>query len=194
MSLHRLRVSTRVFHVVASIVAPFGNPIEDRPPVPSADDRLSAYKEKRFAKVHRRALRVKAAQGDPEAIRALQEMGLDPGKGAEPFQGKTANLEEGTGKKRTPSKGAILGNKGQKLPEGVLPGGKVEVGKINQRAQRNKGLAMKFQEQAEDNIMEAKEKGEELAQQGIVTPTKLPVQNPVLDPPESSENWKGPKS
>ena len=66
-------------------------------------------------------------------------MGLDPGKGVEVGKGETANLQRGVGKVRTPGKGAILGRKGQKLPEGVLPGRKAEVGGINDRAKRNLG-------------------------------------------------------
>lgn len=175
MELHRLRVSAAVHHVVANIVSPFGKPIAERPPVPTADERLSKYKEQRFAKLHRRSLRREAAKGNPEAIRELRQMGLDPGKGVEPLKGETANLQQGVGKVRTPTKGAIRGAKGQKLPEGVLPGGKAEVGKINKRAQQNKDKAMKFEEQAESNILEAKEKGEKLEQGGIETDTDVPT-------------------
>ena len=174
--MHRLRCSASVHHVVASIVAPFGKPISERPPVPSPDDRLSSYKEKRFAKLHRRSLRREAATGSAEAIRELRQMGLDPGKGVEAGKGETANLEKGVGKVRTPSKGAILGKKVQKLPEGVLPGGKEEVGKINVRAQKNKGKAMKMERRAEENMLEAKEKGEELERKGLGSDTAMPVQ------------------
>ena len=103
-------------------------------------------------------------------------MGLDPGKGVEAFKGETANVQKGVGKVRTPAKGAILGSKGQKLPEGVLPGGKHEVGKINERAQRNKDKAVKREKQAERNILEAKEKGEELERQGLGSDSVLPKQ------------------
>jgi small subunit ribosomal protein S17 len=64
VELHRLRVSTIVHHVVASIVTPFGRPISDRPPIPTPDERLAKYKEHRFAKLHRRELRQKAMDGD----------------------------------------------------------------------------------------------------------------------------------
>lgn len=102
-------------------------------------------------------------------------MGLDPGKGVEAGKGETANVQKGVGKKRTPTPkdGAILGEKGQKLPDGVLPGGKREVGKINERAQRNKGKAMKWEARAEENILEAMEKGEELREQGLSADSKL---------------------
>ena len=103
-------------------------------------------------------------------------MGLDPGKGVEEGKGETANLEKGTGKVRTPAKGAILGNKGQKLPEGVLPVGKHEVGNINERAQANKGKAMKMEAKAEANILEAEEKEKELKEQDLGTESALPKQ------------------
>ncbi|KAK3724478.1 hypothetical protein LTR37_001102 [Vermiconidia calcicola] len=167
VELHRLRVSTAVHHVVAAIISPYGTPASARPPIPSADERLAEYKEHRFAKLHRRTLRREAAKGNPDAIRELRRMGLDPGKGVEAGKGETANLQRGVGKKRNPSKGAVLGEKGQKLPEGVLPGGKHEVGKINERAQRNKGVAVKREEQAVENLLKAKEKGEELGREGL---------------------------
>lgn len=161
VELHRLRVSSAVRHVVADIISPFGQNAEDRPPIPSADERLAAYKEKRFAKLHRRTLRRQAAEGNAEAIRELRRMGLDPGRGVEAGKGETANTQKGVGKTRNP-KGAILGEKGQKLPHGVLPGGKHEVGKINDRAQHNKSKAMRRQAHAEADLLEAKEKGERL--------------------------------
>ncbi|KAK5168961.1 uncharacterized protein LTR77_006270 [Saxophila tyrrhenica] len=169
VQLHRLRVSTIVHHVVASILSPFGSPISERPPVPTADDRLAMYKKKRFAKLHRRGLRREAAKGNADAIQELRKMGLEPGKGVEAGKGETANLQRGIGKKRTPTPkdGAILGAKGQKLPEGVLPGGKHEVGKINERAQANKDKTAKRQAQTEENLAEADRKGEELAEQGL---------------------------
>ena len=35
IKMHRLKVSTAVHHVVASIVTPFGTPIESLPPIPT---------------------------------------------------------------------------------------------------------------------------------------------------------------
>ena len=96
-------------------------------------------------------------------------MGLNPGKGVEPGKGETANVQKGIGKKRTPTPkdGAILGAKGQKLPEGVLPGGKHEVGKINERARENQRKAMKDEAKAEANLEEADRVGEVLRQRGL---------------------------
>ena len=167
IQLHRLHVSSQVFHVVGAITAPFGKPLSERPPVPTPDDRLAKYKEKRFAKLERLLLRQKAAAGDADAIKELRAMNLDPGKGAEPGKGQKANLQRGVGVKRNPTPGAILGNKGQKFPEGVLPGGKHQVGKIDARAKHNKESAMKYNEKAEANLLEAKEKDEQLRQKGL---------------------------
>ncbi|EME42655.1 hypothetical protein DOTSEDRAFT_89986 [Dothistroma septosporum NZE10] len=175
VSLHRLRVSKQVGHVVAKIVSPFGAPIDQRPPIPDADDRLAAYKEKRFAKLDRRYLRRKAAEGDAEAIEKLKNIDLDPGKGAKAGvgKGKKDNVQAQVDKSRNPGKGAILGEKGQKLPEGVLPGGLHEVGKINPRAKYNKQKAMKYEAQAVENLAEAKEKEKQLEQRGLGSDSAL---------------------
>lgn len=120
IQMHRLKVSSQVFHVVGSIIAPFGRPISERPPIPTPDERLANYKEKRFAKLERRKLRQEAAQGDADAIKQLQAMGLDPGKGAEPGKGEMEGVQLNVGKKRNPTNkdGGILGHKGQKMPHG----------------------------------------------------------------------------
>ena len=60
-----------------------------------------------------------------------------------------------------------MGKKGQKLPEGVLPGGEHEVGKIDARAKKNKQSAMKLEEKAVRNLAEAERKGEELGSRGL---------------------------
>lgn len=154
VELHRLHVSRRVRHVVASVIAPFGTPLEARPPIPTPDDRLAAYKEARFRKLKRRELRVKAAEGDAEAIQALKDMGLDPGEGTEPGAGK---------------KDAKLGAKGQKLPSKVLLDGTHEVGSINERSRQNREKEMKREDQAADHLLEADEKGEALDERNIGT-------------------------
>lgn len=173
VELHRLRVSKRVGHVVAKIISPFGKPIGQRPPIPKPDDRLAAYKEKRFAKLDRRELRRKAAEGDAEAIEKLKKVDLDPGKGAEVGVGKGKKDNVQAKGKTAAGKGAVLGEKGQKLPSGVLPGGKHEVGKINTRAKHNKETAMKFEAQAAENLSEAKEKAEKLEQKGLESDSAL---------------------
>ena len=87
-------------------------------------------------------------------------MGLDPGKGVEVGKGEKADVQKGGGRVRGSSKGAILGEKGQKLPEGVLLGGKREVGKINERARHNKQKTVEREEKAESKVVEVKEKVE----------------------------------
>ena len=43
------------------------------------------------------------------------------------------------------------------------------MGKINERALKNKGKAIKLRDQAEANLLQAKQKGEEFESQGIIT-------------------------
>jgi hypothetical protein len=87
----------------------------------------------------------------------LKQQGLDPGAGVAPGKGESFGTEKGTGKTRTPSDGTLLGSKGQKLPEGVLPGGKQAVGKIDSRAKQNKEAAMKRHEQTMANLKRSQE-------------------------------------
>ncbi|CAK1367235.1 unnamed protein product [Cercospora beticola] len=173
VELHRLKVSTQVEHVVSKIVSPFGNPIESRPPVPSPEDRLAAYKAKRFVKLERRELRRQAADGVEDAIQQLRSMGLDPGAGAKPGVGKTENVPKIIREERTPKSGALLGEKGQKLPKGVLPVGKHEVGEINDRSLHNSRKRTKLEGKTEENLLEAQEKGEKLAQEGLASDSAL---------------------
>nr|POF14961.1 hypothetical protein CFP56_71908 [Quercus suber] len=98
ISLHRLRISSAVHHVVASIVAPFGTPVSARAPIPSPDDRLAAYKAKRLRKFERRDLRARAAEGDEEAVREIRERGLEIGgaaKDGEKDESEDTKAEQG---------------------------------------------------------------------------------------------------
>lgn len=167
VNLHRLKVSTNVAHVVASIVTPFGTPISARPPIPTPEERLATYKAQRLPKLHRRSLRREAAKGSSEAIAELKRLDADPGAGVAPGKGETFGTEKGAGKVRTPSEGALMGKKGQKLPKGVLPGGKHEVGKIDARAKHNKEAAMKRQEQTEANLKKSQEMKKNMDAQGL---------------------------
>jgi len=49
------RKSRNIRHVVSSIVAPFGTPIEERPPVPTEAERLAEKRRKRAEKEGRQA-------------------------------------------------------------------------------------------------------------------------------------------
>lgn len=60
-----------------------------------------------------------------------------------------------------------MGDKGQKLPEGVLPGGKHEVGKIDSRAKHNKEAAMKRQQQTMENLKRSRELKKEMDGKGV---------------------------
>lgn len=143
--LHRLRVSKTVHHVVASIAAPFGTPVEDRPPIPSPDERLEDYRERRRQKVERQILRKRAEAGDSEAVHELKSRGV----AFEPVVEETSKGKGGNKK--------AVGSKGQPLPDGVLPGGKHAVGTIDGRAKHNKEKAMKLDEKTADNLAEAEE-------------------------------------
>ncbi|KAI0836126.1 nucleic acid-binding protein [Hypoxylon sp. FL0890] len=79
------RVSQHVRHVVKHIIAPCGDPIEERPPVPTLEERLAEVAAKRAAKDERRAAlreeqtkireEMKAAE---EARKALKASGQTP--------------------------------------------------------------------------------------------------------------------
>lgn len=146
VSLQSFRAAKHVHHVVSEILVPFGPPIGERPPVPTEQERLDQYNIKRAEKLERRKLRREAAQGVQEAIDTLRVMGLDPGQGAEAGVGKKTELKKG-----------LVGRKGQKLPEGVLPGGMHAVGKIQTRASGNKTKVERRNEQAADNLIRVKE-------------------------------------
>lgn len=47
------RVAKNVRHVVTKIIAPFGVPIEERPPIPTIEERNAAKEEKRRSKQKR---------------------------------------------------------------------------------------------------------------------------------------------
>jgi len=51
------RVSKNVRHVVTKILAPFGSRIEDRPKVPTEEERIKEYEAKKSVKDERRRLR-----------------------------------------------------------------------------------------------------------------------------------------
>jgi small subunit ribosomal protein S17 len=48
------RMSKHVHHVVSAIIAPFGEPIEERPPVPTEEERIKEREEKKRIKDERR--------------------------------------------------------------------------------------------------------------------------------------------
>ncbi|KAI0012404.1 nucleic acid-binding protein [Xylariaceae sp. FL0662B] len=65
------RESQHVRHVVKHIVAPYGAPIDERPPVPTLEERVAEREAKRAAKDQRRAaLKEAAAQARAEELAA----------------------------------------------------------------------------------------------------------------------------
>ena len=152
VSLRPFRAAKHVHHVVQEILVPFGTPIDQRPPVLTRAESQAQYEAKRGEKLQRRSLRRAAAQGVESAIEKLKTLGLDAGQG----------VGAGVGEKNV-KKAGLLGNKGQKLPGGVLPGGKHAVGKIDERAKHNKEQAVKRNEQAERNLLQAKSVAEEVS-------------------------------
>jgi ribosomal protein S17 len=52
--------SRRIRHVVSEIITPFGPRIDERPPIPSAEERAERHRAKRAAKLERRRLRREA--------------------------------------------------------------------------------------------------------------------------------------
>lgn len=123
------KTAKHVHHVVDQILTPFGARIEDRPAVPTEEEMRAVYMEMRAKKEGRRKERVLAAMGQ----------GVTAGE-VEPVQ----------------QKGGMVGKKGQKLPEGVLPGGEHAVGKIQDRARKNQGKAKKRNQKAEENLTQAR--------------------------------------
>lgn len=51
------RTSKHIRHVVSSIIAPFGTPIDTRPPIPTEEERIAERQRKRLAKDVRQAAR-----------------------------------------------------------------------------------------------------------------------------------------
>ncbi|KAI1452965.1 nucleic acid-binding protein [Annulohypoxylon moriforme] len=66
------RVSQHVRHVVKHIIAPYGDPIDERPPIPTLEERVAEAAAKRAAKDERRAFlkQIQSAVKDSEKIAA----------------------------------------------------------------------------------------------------------------------------
>lgn len=95
------RVSKHVRHVVDSIIAPFGVPLEERPPVLSEAERIAEREEKMAAKVQRRkqaARREMEEEGEEKAVRAGKKESVVQVKGNE--ETKKAKKEKKENKKK----------------------------------------------------------------------------------------------
>lgn len=59
-------------HVIKQIIAPFGTPIEDRPPVPTEEDRIAQRDQKKAEKDARRDAR-RAAAREAKLVEQLEK-------------------------------------------------------------------------------------------------------------------------
>lgn len=66
------RTSKRKRFVVNRIIAPFGPPIDERPPVPTQEEREAAHTEKRAQKVARKTLREDRAKMERKVAKAAK--------------------------------------------------------------------------------------------------------------------------
>lgn len=62
------RASKHVRHVVSSIIAPFGEPIERRPPVPTEEERMAERAKRKAVKDERRRVARLGAVGEVEVV------------------------------------------------------------------------------------------------------------------------------
>ncbi|KAH8779281.1 hypothetical protein BGZ57DRAFT_726763, partial [Hyaloscypha finlandica] len=74
------RASKQVNHVVNSILAPFGEPIENRPPVPTLEERLGMREEKRRAREERRKAKRREEVAGVESERVKGGEGKEGGE------------------------------------------------------------------------------------------------------------------
>lgn len=77
------RTSKHVHHVVDHIIAPFGPPIEERPRVPTAEERIREKEERKQIKDERRALRragdlAEGGEGETDIVGLVKEEAVEP--------------------------------------------------------------------------------------------------------------------
>ncbi|KAI8956560.1 nucleic acid-binding protein [Daldinia sp. FL1419] len=90
------RVSQHVRHVVKHIIAPYGEPIEERPPVPTLEERIAERAAKRAAKDERRALIKEEKARILEKEKAAAEL-----EKKKRLEGRTATTTETQGTQET---------------------------------------------------------------------------------------------
>jgi hypothetical protein len=125
------RHSKHVMHTVSQIVAPYGIPISQRPPLATPEERESAYLEKRVRKLERRR--------KSEASSGVVEKAADA-----VLQGKDSSLKDRGNKTNEVRKQSEHGRM-------VLPGGKHKFGKINDEATRGKRKVEKLDRKTAQN-------------------------------------------
>ncbi|KAL8754425.1 MAG: hypothetical protein Q9199_004349 [Rusavskia elegans] len=65
--------SKHIRHVVTDIVAPWGPPAEERPPIPNLKDLDAQYRAKRDARIARRTQRIEGARAERAGARAVEK-------------------------------------------------------------------------------------------------------------------------
>ncbi|KAK6431631.1 hypothetical protein LTR95_012208 [Oleoguttula sp. CCFEE 5521] len=163
ISLHRLRVSSTVHHVVAEIITPFGKPISERPPIPTPEERFAAYKTARLAKLERRKLRREAGEGKEEAVAELKALGLDMAEGMEAGKGAKGRAQAGS------VKSAVTGSVAQAEASAAVASEKAAASKVNERARLNQERAEKKKARAEKQQTKVEETSEEKTGEKVET-------------------------
>ncbi|KAI1333468.1 nucleic acid-binding protein [Xylariaceae sp. FL0016] len=87
------RESQHVRHVVKHIIAPYGDPIDERPPVPSIEERVADRAVKRAAKDERRALRRDVEGKVDKAAQALLSVRKELARLGMPMRNRGMNSE-----------------------------------------------------------------------------------------------------
>lgn len=127
------RHGQRVRHVVSSILAPFATPVEERPPIPTFEERALSRDDK-YRKFNER----RAARGNATAIEILKQRGWS----------LTASPEEVLASSGTQanSKGETMEHGRTVQPDGTHKYGARGEGGINKEAWNNKQKAMDLHE------------------------------------------------
>ena len=148
------RYSKHVRHVVTQIVAPFGPPLCDRPPVPALEELKARKDEKHAAKAERRSARAnEAMQRKVEANRLRRD------KKRPKEAGNAGEAETGGNQDDMPYADGV---RSDMVIEGS--GGLHHPGKIHDRAMANSQIANRRREKAQENNEELKRTNERLEQ------------------------------
>ena len=77
-----VRRSKHVKHIVRNIIAPFGEPIEARPPIPSIQEVVAEMEEKKRLKDERKRQRLLAEKSLQDEANASKKLGGEQGQKA----------------------------------------------------------------------------------------------------------------
>ncbi|KAL9088059.1 MAG: hypothetical protein Q9165_006400 [Trypethelium subeluteriae] len=151
------RFSKNVRHVVTQIIAPFGPPLSERPPLPSLDDIQARKDEKKAAKTERKSARI-----TEEIRRKKEEKRLQREKRRSKEAGKTGEAKVADSEE---SKPYAKGVRSDMVIEGS--GGLHHPGKIHDRAMANSQKAIRLKEKAQENEEELKRTDDRLEQMRV---------------------------